>query len=117
MSKNSVDGDPSIVRGDFFTDGKTFVFRLADTPLSGVGDTPSAAFQDLMRVDAEAASLSARLRDLSRDQQGERVRAEIIRMSMIALIVFGVAGGAVAASAALMPRVLADITCPQAAPQ
>ena len=103
MSKRDAEDDLSVIQGDFFTDGGKFIFRLAGTSLSGVGDTPTAAFDDLMRVEAATAPLSTRMRELARDQQGEKVRAEIVRMSMIGLIVFGVVGGALAASVALAP--------------
>ncbi|MGE0830944.1 MAG: hypothetical protein AB7O04_16545 [Hyphomonadaceae bacterium] len=109
MSKADGGNELAIVQGDFFTDGKKFVFRLAGTSLSGAGDTPTAAFEDLMRVEAETAPLSTRMRELAREQQGEKVRAEIVRMAMIGLIVFGVVGGALAASVAVAPRVMADI--------
>jgi hypothetical protein len=101
--------DEALVRGEFFTDGKKFVFRLAGMPLSGVGDTASAAFKDLMRAEAETAPLSARLRALARDQAGEAARAQIVRLAAIALILLGIAGGTLAASAALAPSVITDL--------
>ncbi len=109
MNKVSAEGEVEVLQGDFFFDGKTYVFRLSGTLLSGIGETPTAAFEDLMRVEAKTAPLSSRMRELARDQQGEKVRAEIIRMAMIGLIVFGVVGGSLAASAALAPKVIADI--------
>lgn len=108
MKSTGPDGG-ALVQGEFFTDGRKFVFRLAGLPLSGVGDTPDAAFEDLMRIEAETTPLSTRMRALARDQEGERVRGRIIRLAAIALIVFGVVGGALAASAALAPSVIADI--------
>jgi hypothetical protein len=99
---------PNVVRGDFVTDGETFIFRLEGTPLSGVGRSASAAFDDLIRVQDETQPLTARLKELERDQQDEGVRATIVRMSMVGLIVFGVVGGALFGTAALLPRVIAD---------
>lgn len=101
--------DAALVQGEFFSDGKTFVFRLAGTPFSGVGDTPSAAFEDLMRVDAQTRPLSVLIRDRARDQQGDAVRATIVRTAMIGLIVLAVLGGAIAATASILPSVVADI--------
>jgi hypothetical protein len=98
-----------VVKGDFYTDGRTFVFRLEGTPLTGTGTTPSAAFEDLMRVEATTGGLSQALKDMGRDQQGEQVRATVIRMTMIGLIVFGVIAGTLATTAALLPRVAADL--------
>lgn len=98
----------SAISGDFVTDGDTFIFRLKGTPLSGVGQSASAAFDDLTRVMGETEPLIARLRDLERDQQGENVRASIVKMSMLGLIVFGVIGGALFGTAALLPRIIAD---------
>jgi hypothetical protein len=99
-----------LIRGDFVTDGTTFVLRLAGTPFSGVGHSAAAAFEDLIRIDREAAPLSDRLRELARDQQGEKVRSTMIRTAMIGLIVFGVIGGALFGAAAMLPRVLADVS-------
>lgn len=99
-----------VIKGEFYTDGDTFVFRLAGTPLSGTGSTLSAAFEDLLRVESAAGPLSQTLKDLGRDQQGEQVRAAVIRMSMIGLIVFGVIAGTLAATAALLPRVAGDMS-------
>jgi hypothetical protein len=99
-----------VIAGEFFTDGNTFVFQLAGTPLSGTGSTPSAAFEDLLRVESTAGPLSKTLKDLGRDQQGEQVRATVIRMSMIGLIVFGVIAGTLAATAAMLPRVAGDMS-------
>jgi hypothetical protein len=98
----------NLIKGDFVTDGETFVFRLAGTPLSGVGKSAAAAFEDLMRVTGETAPLADRLRELARDQQDEKVRATVIRMAMVGLIVFGVVGGALFGAAAIVPRVVVD---------
>ena len=108
-SSNST-GEVAVLKGEFWTDGTSFIFKLADTPLSGTGDSPAAAFENLMRSDKGAGGLSSRLRELARDQQGERVRAMVIRMAMIGFIAFGLMGGALVGSAALFPRVIADIT-------
>ncbi|HTI02924.1 MAG TPA: hypothetical protein VL752_18410 [Acidisoma sp.] len=102
-------GDETLVRGEFFTDGRKFVFRFAGMPLSGIGDTPGAAFDDLMRAEAETAPLSARMRALARDQAGEAVRAQIVRFAAIALILLGIVGGTLAASAVLAPSVITDL--------
>lgn len=103
-------GEVEIVRGEFCTDGKTFILTLTGTPLSGTGNTPSAAFEDLMRTQASAGALSQRLKELARDQQGERVRATVIRCSLAALIVFGVVAGTLVVTAAMLPRVASDLT-------
>jgi hypothetical protein len=108
-SSNST-GEVAVLKGEFWTDGTSFIFKLADTPLSGTGDSPAAAFESLMRSDKGAGGLSSRLRELARDQQGERVRAMVIRMAMIGFITFGIIGGTLVGSAALMPRVIADVT-------
>ena len=101
--------ETAIIQGEFLSDGKTFVFRLAGTPFSGVGKTASAAFDDLMRVEAETAPLSTLIRERARDLEGETVRATIVRMTMIGLIVFAVLGGAIVGTAALVPRVVSDV--------
>jgi hypothetical protein len=106
----SAKGEIEVVKGEFITDGKTFVFHLPGTPFSGIGSTPADAYQDLMRIGAQTDQLSKRMKELARDQQGEIVRATIIRMSMIGLIVFGVVGGALFGAAAIFPRVAADIS-------
>lgn len=101
--------DGAVIRGEFHTDGQTFVFRLADTPFSGVGATPAQAFEDLLRSKASAGDLSRKLRDLAREQRGEQVRAAIVRTSMAALIAFGLVGGALGGAAALAPGVVAGV--------
>jgi hypothetical protein len=105
MKQEHSESEVEIITGDFFTDGKTFVFRLAGTPLSGTGETPTAAFQDLMRVRTSGSTLSQRLKELARDQQGERVRATVIRATMTGLIVLGVAAGALVTASGMAPRV------------
>ncbi len=100
----------SMMNGEFFTDGNTFVFRLSGTPLSGMGSDPAAAFRDLMRVDSEAKDFAERFKELARDQQSETVRAAIIRYVMIALIIFSVVGGSLAAGVAMLPKVTADVS-------
>jgi hypothetical protein len=110
VQKSSHERGVDVIEGEFSTDGRTFIFRLAGTPLSGVGNTPAAAFDDLMRADASAGGLPQRLRELARDQQGETVRATVIRIVMVCLIVFGVVGGSLVVAAALLPRVVADAT-------
>ncbi len=98
-----------MITGEFVTDGKTFVFRLKGTPLSGSGDSASAAFDALMRADATAGDLSRKLKDLAREQEGEALRTTLVRWSMIGLIVFGAVGGALIAGAAMAPKVAADV--------
>jgi len=109
MMTGNPKNETTIIQGEFFSDGKTFVFRLAGTPLSGVGATASAAFDDLMRIDAETAPLSTLILERARDLEGETVRATIVRTAMIGLIVFAVLGGAIVATAALVPRVVSDV--------
>ena len=108
-SSNST-GETAVIKSEFWTDGTSFIFRLADTPLSGTGDSPTAAFESLMRSDKSVGGLSLRLRELASDQQGEQVRATVIRMAVIGLIAFGIIGGTLVGSAALFPRVIADVT-------
>jgi hypothetical protein len=103
------DTAPALIQGEFFTDGKTFVFKLAGTPLSGTGATPEAAYNDLMRVQGAAGDLNQRLRDLAREQRGEATRASVIRMTAIAMIAFGVVGAALIGGGALAPKVIADV--------
>jgi hypothetical protein len=100
--------EANLIKGDFFTDGETFVFRLAGTPISGVGNSAATAFEDLVRVSGETAPLADRLRELARDQQDETVRATVIKFAMVGLILFGVVGGALFGAAAMLPRVVAD---------
>jgi hypothetical protein len=107
---NNVSGkrEMNLIKGDFVTDGETFVFRLAGTPLSGVGNSAATAFDDLVRVSGETVPLADRLRELARDQQDEKVRATVIKFAMVGLIIFGVIGGALFGAAAILPRVVAD---------
>lgn len=98
-----------VIRGAFHTDGKTFVFTLADVPLSGVGATPQAAFDDLMAAQARAGDLPARLEALAREQHGAGDRRTIVRLIGIGLIALTVIGGALGGAVALAPRVVADI--------
>jgi len=109
MQDNAAARSAELVRGEFVSDGKSFVFRLEGTPVSGAGSTAEEAFQNLMRATAAAGELGGTLRDLAREQQGERFRATLVRAVMACLIVFGVVGGALGASAALAPRVAADM--------
>jgi hypothetical protein len=102
-------GDIEVIRGEFCTDGKTFILTLAGTPLSGTGGTASAAFEDLVRTDVSTGALSQRLKELARDQQGEQVRATVIRSSLTALTVFGVVAGIMVVTAAMLPRVMVDV--------
>lgn len=99
----------SVVRGAFHTDGKTFVFSMADVPLSGVGATPQAAFDDLMAAYARAGDLPARLEAMSREQAGASDRRAIIKLIGIGMIALTVIGGALGGAVALAPRVVADV--------
>lgn len=101
--------EADVIRGDFVTDGRTFILRLADTPLSGVGTTPQEAFDNLLAAQSAAGELPRRLSALAREQAGEQVRARIIQLAMIALIVLGVAGGATVSAAAMAPKVAATL--------
>ncbi len=98
-----------VIRGAFHTDGKTFVFTLADAPFSGVGATPQAAFEDLMATHARAGDLPARLEALAREQGGAGERRAIVRLIGIGLIALTVIGGALGGAVALAPRVVADV--------
>ncbi|MFN4184204.1 MAG: hypothetical protein ACK4M6_05410 [Hyphomonas sp.] len=98
-----------VIHGEFHSDGETFIFTLADTPLSGVGNTPQAAFDDLIRVTEQAGALPERLRDLAREQAGAAERASLIRLVGALLIGLTIAGGALGGAAVLAPRVVADV--------
>jgi hypothetical protein len=98
--------DAMIITGDFVTNGRTFVFRLAGSPHSGVGASAGDAFDDLIRSHGKCSPLADRVHELARDQQDENVRSTTIKMAAIGLIVFGVAGGVVFASAAILPRLI-----------
>jgi hypothetical protein len=111
MSSNWSDrGNVDVINGEFFTDGKTFVFRLAGTPLSGTGTTAAAAFEDLMRAEASTGGLTHRLKELARDQQGEAVRATVVRTAMVGLVALGIVAGALFGAAVMLPRVVASVT-------
>ena len=101
--------ESAVVQGEFFTDGTKFIFRLAGLPYSGVGDSPSAAFDDLMRVERQGAPLTSILRQHARDLEGEATRKLIIRWVSIGLIVFAILAGTLVATAALLPKVVADV--------
>lgn len=109
MPESSQAESGRVVRGEFHTDGETFVFTLKDTPLSGVGTSPQAAFDDLMRVQAQAGALPERLRELAREQAGAAERASIIRLVGAALVGLTIVGGALGGALALAPHVIADI--------
>ena len=85
MPTDSAKNEPAVVQGEFFTDGTKFIFRLAGLPYSGVGDSPSAAFEDLMRVERQGAPLTSILRQHARDAEGEATRKLIIRWVSIGL--------------------------------
>jgi hypothetical protein len=102
--------DPGVIRGELFTDGTTFIITLAGTPLSGTGASADAAYADLMRASDAAGDLRGRLEAMAREQQGEIVRATVIRWIMIALICFGVVGGALAGAAAIAPSIAVNMT-------
>jgi len=109
MPTDTATNESAIVQGEFFTDGKKFIFRLAGLPYSGVGDSPSAAFEDLMRVEREGAPLTSILRQHARDLEGEATRKLIIRWVSIGLIIFAILAGGLVATAALLPKVVADV--------
>lgn len=109
MPASSQADSSRIIRGEFHTDGEMFVFTLAGTPLSGVGATPQAAFDDLMRVQAQAGDLPERLRELAREQAGAAERASLIRVVGAALVGLTIVGGALGGALALAPHVIADI--------
>jgi hypothetical protein len=110
MGEEAGSGDIQVLKGEFFTDGSKFVLRLAGAPFAGIGDTPSAAFADLIRAKDSAGGLAQRLTDLARDQQGERVRAAVVRAVMAALIVVGVTAGALVTAAGMAPKVMSRVS-------
>jgi hypothetical protein len=109
MPTDTAKNEPAVVQGEFFTDGTKFIFRLAGLPYSGVGDSPSAAFEDLMRVERQGAPLTSILRQHARDVEGEATRKLIIRWVSIGLIIFAILAGSLVATAALLPKVVADV--------
>lgn len=99
-----------IIQAEFVTDGKTFVIRLAGTPFSGLGDSPGAAFDNLMQTKASAGALPQRVSALAREQEGAKVRTTLIRVAAVGIIIFGLFGGLLLGAAAMLPRVAADVT-------
>jgi hypothetical protein len=102
--------DADVIRGEFVTDGKTFIFSLAGTPLSGTGASPQEAYAALLGAQGAAGELPQRLAELAREQQGEKVRAGIIQLLMVGLIALGVVGGALVTTATLASRVMGAVT-------
>jgi len=101
--------EPGVIKGEFFTDGKTFALRIHGLPISGVGASPQAAFDDLLRAEAAAGDLPERLRAIARDQAGEHVRATLIRVVATTLIVLTLLGGLVAGIATVAPKIATDL--------
>lgn len=97
-----------IVRGEFHTDGEGFVFTLSDTPFSGFGTSPQAAYDNLMLTVDEAADLPDRFRELAADQRSAIERASLIRMTAGLLIALTIIGGALGGALTLLPQVIAD---------
>jgi hypothetical protein len=112
IMKRAFDGpdNAQVIKGEFFTDGKTFIFRLADTPLSGIGATAEEAFANLIKAQSAADALSSRIRALALEQQDEKVRASLIRMIMVGLIALGVVGGALVTAAGMVPKITSDVS-------
>lgn len=98
-----------VIGGQFHTDGEKFIFTLADTPLSGIGNSPAAAFDDLMRVTEQAGDLPDRLRELAREQAGAAERASLIRLIGAILVGLTIAGGMLGGALVLAPQVIADV--------
>jgi hypothetical protein len=108
MTANATDRG-RVVRGEFHTDGEKYIFTLAGTPLSGIGNTPGAAFDDLMRVTEQAGDLPDRLRELAREQAGASERASLIRLFGAILAGLTIAGGMLGGAMVLAPQVIADV--------
>jgi len=108
MNKVQDDEADSVIRGEFFSDGATFVLKLADTPLSGAGASPDKAYENLLKATADAGDLTVRLKRLARDQQDERTRQTLIRSLMTSLVVLGVIGGGIIVSAGFLPKIFAE---------
>jgi hypothetical protein len=104
-----MDLGPRVIRGEFCTDGRTFVFNLKDTPLSGIGATPQEAFDDLLLVEAKAGTLPHRLAELAREQADAAQSASLVRIVVIGLVALTIVGGALGGAVALAPRVASDI--------
>lgn len=98
-----------VIRGEFHTDGEKFIFTLADTPLSGIGNSPGAAFDDLLRATEQAGDLPYRLRELAREQAGAAERASLIRLVGAVLVGLTIAGGMLGGALVLAPQVIADV--------
>lgn len=98
-----------VIRGEFHTDGATFVFKLDGTPFSGVGATPQAAFDDLLAVEQRAGDLPQALAALAREQASAVERRTIVRLVGAAVVGLTIVGGALGGAVALAPRVVADV--------
>lgn len=109
MSDNSQAESGRVIRGEFHTDGETFIFTLADTPLSGVGATPQAAFDNLLQATSQAGALPGRLRELAREQASAADRASLMRLIGAVLIGLTIAGGMLGGALVLAPHVIADV--------
>lgn len=109
MSDNSQPDGGRVIRGEFHTDGETFIFTLADTPLSGVGPTPQAAFDSLMQATSHAGALPGRLRELAREQASAADRASLMRLIGAVLVGLTIAGGMLGGALVLAPYVIADV--------
>jgi hypothetical protein len=98
-----------VISGEFHTDGEKYIFTLGGTPLSGIGNTPGAAFDDLMRVTEQAGDLPYRLRELAREQTAAAERASLIRLIGAILVGLTIAGGMLGGAMVLAPQVIADV--------
>jgi len=97
------------VKGQFTTNGRVFIFSLPDVPISGVGDTPNAAYESLTQAIAAAGDLPAALRRISEDQRQEASVQSLARWTAGGLIAIGIIGGTIAAGFAIAPAILTDI--------
>ena len=98
-----------VIKGEFVTDGETYVLRIAGTPLTGTGPSADAAFADLMDTRAQTGAFAERLEQVAREQESDAVRATVVRWVIIAFIVFGAVGGVLVAAASLAGKVGADL--------
>jgi hypothetical protein len=107
--------EASVIRAELLTDGETFILRLSDVPISGTGATAQEAFVNMMAARSQAGALPERIERLAREQQGEKVRAGIIRTTLAGLIIIGVIGGALVTAVGMAPKVAGDLAIGMAA--
>jgi hypothetical protein len=99
----------AVINAELLTDGETFIVRLSDVPISGTGATAQEAFVNMMAARSLAGALPERIERLAREQQGEEVRASIIRTTLAGLIIIGAIAGALVTAVGMAPKVARDL--------